>query len=268
MSCLPDKIDWEVRRTPFELKNLVSDCHKALDKLPEQEKDYRLRQGLWKVFREEVCPIAGVTYAVFRHSQNVKVYLRQTRPPNEPEYDGSVMLENRQGQQEVYLQVTLALGKDRLREDKLRMEVLNEQGCVPATGPVTIQKGHGNAKQRKICCEEEAVNAPSVGDVAKRISSAIERKRKKQDDYPRPVWLIVVCDDIPPSPLANPDVKNGLGQVPRLEIAEMIEREDVMRRLKFKRLFLVGQSGGFLQELRVPGPGAGINNNGVEGAGR
>jgi hypothetical protein len=228
---------------------LVRQCHRALDTDEEGEKAYRLKQGDWKRFREEVEPMATVAYAVFGCRDDVTVSLGPRRDPRNPEYDGLIEGSCRRHGTCIYLQVTLALGEQRLCEEKMRMEVLNSSGRVPATGPIWREKQGHRGKKGSIRFEDDADNASSVKRVRDLIIEAIESKREKQDDYPKPIWLVVVCDDLPPSPLAKPDIANARGQVPRLALLSMLHTQQPVKGLRFDRVFLVGQTRGFLQEL-------------------
>mgnify|MGYP001099797643 CR=1 FL=1 len=245
----PNPEDWQAPKTPCEMRQMIRDYHRALDGDEEAENAYRLKEHPWKVFREEVQPIGAIIWAVFGARDGVRITFPLLLDPRDPEYDALIECGYSDQMTRIYVQATLALGEQHLFEDKMRMEVLNSSGRVPATGPICREKKGHRGEKGSIRFEDDADNARSVERVGHLIIKAIEKKRQKQHAYPRPVWLVVVCDDLIPSPLANPDIANALGRVPRLALLDMLYAQKLAEGLQFQRVFLVGQTGRFLQEL-------------------
>lgn len=175
----------EVSRTAAEMLEWVNTAHARFTASRELKEAFREGKLLAKELMEESFPIALFANKYFSASEDVAI----SQIIGNQKHDAIVNDRRAEPSKVEFIEVTVS---DSTYEDSLRMEILNRDGNVAATGPVQVE---GSRRNRKVLeATSVAVKVENTrSEHLSRILAAIEKKCK--NTYPDGTALVVRVDD-------------------------------------------------------------------------
>jgi hypothetical protein len=183
-----DATDMAKARTPMEFVAWVKQKGNALSSTVEARAFAKSGAPLAKKFFDELFPLARFVAHEYIGRNDVLI-----RPNLDNEnFDAHVTVGNDRTRQDVFLEVTYA--KDGY-DLSLRMEVLEREGFVSLTGPVTVS-GHKGSPNRRVTVTPLVVDDDDLEPIKKYFSLVEERLRAKSEmQYGNKHILVVAVDD-------------------------------------------------------------------------